>query len=451
MRFTCRINGVVRTIDTHPLRRLLDILRDDLGLTGTKEGCGEGECGACAVLLEDVLVNSCMVPAMHLRGKSVLSIEGIGVDGPDALQRAFVEEGAVQCGFCTPGMILAARALLLKGEHPSRDAIRDALSGNLCRCTGYEQIFRAVEKASREGYGAHCRRHLVPVDPSYSLDRSERSWCFLPDTLEEALSVLASRDERPLVFAGGTDIFPDMKNEKVACPQVLDLSAIASLKKIHFEKNDVLISACVPVTRIAEDPALNRTVKILCDAARSIGAPAVRNRATIGGNLANASAAADLPVPLLVLGAKVHARNESQEKIFELEDFYESYRSTKLGKDELITAISFPLPPEGAVQEFHKRGSRATLTLSRMSLAFLSSHLPDGGYDIRIAAGSMSPVPFRLKRTEAYIRHHPMTAETLQRAIDVASGEINPRKSGEYRRYLSLECMRKHLQALENA
>ena len=152
-----------------------------------------------------------------------------------------------------------------------------------------------------------------------------------------------------------------------------------------------------------------------------------------------------------LLGAKVHARNESQEKIFELEDFYESYRSTKLGKDELITAISFPLPPEGAVQEFHKRGSRATLTLSRMSLAFLSSHLPDGGYDIRIAAGSMSPVPFRLKRTEAYIRHHPMTAETLQRAIDVASGEINPRKSGEYRRYLSLECMRKHLQALENA
>jgi carbon-monoxide dehydrogenase small subunit len=137
------VNGQAVAVDRHPMARLLDVLREDLGLTGTKEGCGEGECGACTVLLDGVPVCSCLVPLAHARGREVLTIEGLGGDHP--LQRAFVEEGGAQCGACTPGMIMAALAL---PPRASRRRIREGLAGNLCRCTGYDAIVRAVEKAA---------------------------------------------------------------------------------------------------------------------------------------------------------------------------------------------------------------------------------------------------------------------------------------------------------------
>ena len=133
------VNGRRVTIAAHPLKRLLDVLREDCGLTGTKEGCGEGECGACTVLLDGAPVNACLVPAAHAAGARVTTIEGLG--GRHPLQRAFVEHGGAQCGICTPGMIMAAVAL---GRNPTLDEIRVGLAGNLCRCTGYSAIYRSV-------------------------------------------------------------------------------------------------------------------------------------------------------------------------------------------------------------------------------------------------------------------------------------------------------------------
>jgi aerobic carbon-monoxide dehydrogenase small subunit len=140
MRFT--LNGKRAVVDVHPMRRLLDVLREDCALTGTKEGCGEGECGACTVLMDGLPVNSCLVPAAHADGVRVTTIEGLG--GRHALQRAFVEHGGAQCGICTPGMIMAAVAL---GRRPPLDAIKTGLAGNLCRCTGYQAIYRSIQKA----------------------------------------------------------------------------------------------------------------------------------------------------------------------------------------------------------------------------------------------------------------------------------------------------------------
>jgi aerobic-type carbon monoxide dehydrogenase small subunit (CoxS/CutS family) len=136
------VNRSRRTLAVHPLKRLLDVLRDDCGLTGTKEGCGEGECGACTVLVDGEPVNSCLVPVAHAAGARVTTIEGLG--GRHPLQRAFVEFGGAQCGICTPGMIMAAVAL---GPKPSLDEIRVGLAGNLCRCTGYAAIYRSIQKA----------------------------------------------------------------------------------------------------------------------------------------------------------------------------------------------------------------------------------------------------------------------------------------------------------------
>lgn len=144
-----RVNGEEVSVDAHPMARLLDVLREHLHLTGTKEGCGEGECGACAVLLDGRLVNSCLVPIVQVAGQEVLTIEGLaGQRGLDRLQQAFIDEGGAQCGICTPGMIVAAYSLLAAHPAPSDDQIREGLAGNLCRCTGYMRIFEAVRKAA---------------------------------------------------------------------------------------------------------------------------------------------------------------------------------------------------------------------------------------------------------------------------------------------------------------
>jgi aerobic carbon-monoxide dehydrogenase small subunit len=140
MRLT--INGKRTQLSVHPMKRLLDVLREDCGLTGTKEGCGEGECGACTILIDGLPVNSCLVPASHADGASLTTIEGLG--GKHRLQRAFVALGGAQCGICTPGMIMAAVAL---GRKPSLDAMRTGLAGNLCRCTGYQAIYRSIQQA----------------------------------------------------------------------------------------------------------------------------------------------------------------------------------------------------------------------------------------------------------------------------------------------------------------
>ena len=140
MRFT--VNGSAVEVDVHPMARLLDVLRETLELTGTKEGCGEGECGACTVLLDGRPINSCLVPAIHAEGADVVTIEGLG--GADALREAFVTEGAAQCGICTPGVLLAASVIPPGADEAS---IRARLAGNLCRCTGYGSIVRAVQAA----------------------------------------------------------------------------------------------------------------------------------------------------------------------------------------------------------------------------------------------------------------------------------------------------------------
>lgn len=144
-----QVNGVEHDLDISPQERLLDVLRDRLGLLGTKEGCGSGDCGACTVLMNGRPVTSCMVLAATVDGAEILTIEGLETNGElHPIQQAFIDEGAVQCGFCTPGMIISALALLQENPDPSDDDIRRAIAGNLCRCTGYARIFAAIRVAA---------------------------------------------------------------------------------------------------------------------------------------------------------------------------------------------------------------------------------------------------------------------------------------------------------------
>jgi len=150
IRVQCEINGKVLSLEAYPMARLLDVLREQAGLTGTKEGCGEGECGACSIEMDGALVNSCLVPALQADGVKIRTIEGVADAGVlSAVQQAFLDQGGAQCGICTPGMILAARNLLSRNAQPTESEVREALSGNLCRCTGYTKIFESVLEVCR--------------------------------------------------------------------------------------------------------------------------------------------------------------------------------------------------------------------------------------------------------------------------------------------------------------
>lgn len=148
------VNDIEYSIDADPEMRLIDLLRNELGLTGAKEGCGEGECGACTVIMDGEAVNSCLVMAIQARGKRIITIEGLEKDGElDPLQLSFMKNGAVQCGYCTPGMILSAKALLLKNPQPTEKEIKEAIAGNICRCTGYNNIIKAIKNVTGNNQG----------------------------------------------------------------------------------------------------------------------------------------------------------------------------------------------------------------------------------------------------------------------------------------------------------
>ena len=149
MSFTFSVNGAPVEVEATGMRRLLDVLREDLGLTGTKEGCGEGECGACSVLLDGAVVDACLVPVSQAQGASVKTVEGLAPEGTlGALQQAFLETGGAQCGICTPGMLMAGEAFLESGASATDENIREAIAGNLCRCTGYTKIIDAIALAA---------------------------------------------------------------------------------------------------------------------------------------------------------------------------------------------------------------------------------------------------------------------------------------------------------------
>jgi len=149
-----KVNGIARSLEVDPAQRLIDVLRDQLDLTGTKEGCGEGECGACTVIMGGRAVNACLVLGLQAQGQEVVTIEGLAQDGRlDPLQKAFSDEGAIQCDFCSPGMLISAKALLLQNPNPGEAEIRSAIAGNLCRCTGYQKIVKAVQTVAQAGGG----------------------------------------------------------------------------------------------------------------------------------------------------------------------------------------------------------------------------------------------------------------------------------------------------------
>ena len=281
-----KVNGVTHAIDAPPMSRLLDVLRENLRLTGVKEGCGEGECGACSVLLNGELVNSCLVPVLQVEGAEIVTIEGVAVDGRlHAVQQAFLEYGGAQCGICTPGMILAAMTLLQK--HPESDA--GANQGRPGRKSLPLHRLHAHLR-SRSPRGARMRAHV----PSYDLVAAR--------DLPHALQMLAE-GYRPI--AGGTDVMVLFEAGKLQHKKWISIRGIPGLRSIDVTPDHITLGALTTYTDIRRSEILAAEFPLLVQAAALTGGIATQNRGTIGGNIVNASPAADTPPALLVYDAEV--------------------------------------------------------------------------------------------------------------------------------------------------
>ena len=450
MHIELTVNGELRSADVEPMTRLIDIIRNDLRITGTKEGCGEGECGACSVIMDGRLVTSCLVPAIQAAGSSITTIEGIGTpERPSDLQVIFNEEGAIHCGFCTPGMIVAAHSLLERNPEPNDDEIRRELSGNICRCTGYGSICGAVARAASEGYGHR-------IEPAANLCKSrspvftedEAGRYFAPKTLDEALRIL---NDHPglLILSGCTDILVDTRSGRTTADRAIDIFGIPELHRIYKGGDGYIhIGGSVTNDELDNSPLINELLPALAYCARRCGGPAIQNRATVGGNLCTASGAGDLPVVLLAFDALVLLAGADGTTRMRTEDFVTGYRQTTLKPNQIVQEILIPLPALGSRQAFFKRGSRKALTLSRVSLASYLELEQNRVRVLRFAAGSMSPIPRRLKRTEEALTGKTFDAALIERAGDLAAEEISPRKQTAYRKKITGNLVRRFFEEI---
>jgi xanthine dehydrogenase iron-sulfur cluster and FAD-binding subunit A len=410
-------------------QRLLDLLRDDLRLTGAKEGCGKGECGSCTVIVDGRTADACLMMAYQVDGAVVETIEGLA-DGHrlHPLQEAFVDKGGVQCGICIPGMVMAGKGLLDRKPFPTPEDIREALAGNLCRCTGYSKIFAAVAAVAGRP-AAHPPGLPRPgAAPTY----------YRPRTLDDALEILAQRPGEVKPVAGGTDLLVAAKDGQLRRADLFDLSAVPELKGIEEQDGYIWIGGAATHTEILESPLLVRWAPALPQACAVVGGPQIRNRGTLGGNLANGSPAADGVPPLFVGEAEVELVSVNGRRRVPIGEFFTGYRQTVLAPDELILGVRLP-KRQGVRGAFLRLGQRQAQAISKVSVA-VNMTFSEGRPDfVRVALGAVAPTVIRAPQTEAALAAGGF--EGLRRAKEAVQAEVKPiddlRSSRDYRRAMA--------------
>jgi len=447
-RYRFTVNGEPVEVAIPGGRRLLDVLRLDLGLTGTKEGCGEGECGACSVLLDGAVVDSCLVPVCQVDAHEVRTVEGLARGGKlDPLQAAFAATGGAQCGICTPGMLMAGRAFLeaagelaAGGPAPTDEAIREAIAGNLCRCTGYTKIVEAIRLAA-EGASAVPD---VPAPPAERPVARAETPVFLadppaisPGSLDEALRLMAEGGVRPV--AGGTDLLVARPaTDGGAAPEpYLDLWGLGELRGIRLEDGALVLGALTTYAELRRDSLVAANLPVLAEMAGLVGAAQIQGRGTLGGNAVTASPAGDsLPV-LLAIDAELVAGSVRGERTVPAAAFFPTYRRTALAADELLLRIQVPLVEDRQVA-YRKVGTRRAQAISKVALAVAWRWQAGTWRDVRVAAGSVAPTPIRCRATEAALEGESPAPDVAARAAAALAADISPiddvRSTAAYRR-----------------
>ena len=424
---------------------VLDFLRQRAREVGTKEGCREGDCGACTVLIGDLdgervtyrPVTSCLMPVGELHGKHLVTIVGVNQPELTPVQQAIVDEGATQCGFCTPGIVVSLTGLLMQDETDLGDEEIDrALSGHLCRCTGYRSLRsggREIRRAVGEDTGVEA---LVErgILPEYFRE--------VPSRLRElprADADIASSEEPERLIAGGTDLYVQ-RGEELPETSVGVLNLLPELKGIRRDGDHLRVGAATTFEEFAAHPEVLKIVPEIPDFMFLVASWQIRNRATLGGNVVNASPIGDMTILLMALDVTlVLAHRESRRQV-PIRSFYSGYKQMDLKSGETLTDILIPIPLEGTRVHFEKVSKRKCLDIATVNLGMSIREQEGTIADLGLAVGGVAPVPLELTETAAAVGGRPIDAQTVEHAASVAAREISPisdvRGSADYKRLL---------------
>jgi carbon-monoxide dehydrogenase small subunit/xanthine dehydrogenase small subunit len=360
--------------------------------------------------MDGLAVNSCMILAYQARDRSILTIEGLGQEGKlDPLQESFVQNGAIQCGYCTPGMILAAKALLMQIPHPTEAEIREGIAGNLCRCTGYVNIVKAIKAVAERD-----QKTLFPRESKEGLGLIEKSLKgngIIPFNLKgvhrlaDVIDAQRCFNGKIAFIAGGTDMINTVRERGLDADLMIDLSQVEDLKYIREEAGMIRIGAGTTFSEIAASSLVRAKAPCLAQAAAQIGSVQIRNRATIGGNIAGASPAADSLPALVLLNAALVAIGPRGERQISVEESAADVWKSALSPNELIKEIFFPIPGEDCVSGFQKVGSRGHVTIARLNMAMqvrvnARERIIEEG---KIVLGTLGKKPFWPEKTSSFL------------------------------------------------
>ena len=442
------LNGLTEVAaEAPPDLSVLQWLRTHRRLTGTKEGCAEGDCGACTIVLADAhesalnwrAANACILMMGQVHGKLLVTVEGLA-DGAllHPVQAAMVERHASQCGFCTPGFVMSLFAAYRQGEAPETEAIHDALAGNLCRCTGY----RPIVDAARDALPSGGIDRFTPMEPAIvaslhainnagALDCVTKHGRFtVPRTRADLARELAANPEARII-SGGTDLALDITKRHQRLPHLISLVSVPELRRIEVSDIEIIAGAAATYAELLPHLAmLDPSFEVLL---RRLGSRQIRSLGTIGGNLANASPIGDTPPALLALGAFVRLESAAGSRELGLDDFFTGYRRTALQPGEFIESVRIPKPAHGALFRVDKISRRFDQDISAVCGAIAFS-LRDGLIHApRIAVGGMAATPLRARHAEVAL----VETQSFERAADALAQDFQPlsdfRASADYR------------------
>ncbi len=419
------LNGTpVRVSADNPTRTLLDWLREGRGLTGTKEGCNEGDCGACTVMVTDDAgtraLNACILFLPQLHGKAVRTVEGL--TGPKGelhpVQTAMIDNHGSQCGFCTPGFAMSMAAAQANGatDHD------DYLAGNLCRCTGYAPIIRAAEAVAGQPVPAWVRDHPESAGPAP----------FAPASSDDLAAWFAAHPDATLI-AGATDVGLWVTKELRDLPEVAFLHACADLQRIEPVPGGLRVGAGVTIAALRK--AVQSSHPALGELLRRFASEQVRGAATIGGNIANGSPIGDAPPALIAMGATLHLRRDDTRRDIPLEAFFLDYRKQDRAKGEFVEAVTIPdAAPDLACYKLSKRFDQ---DISAVCGCFNITREGGRVTAARIAFGGMAGIPKRAASVEAALVGRDWTLATIEAALPAFACDFTPmtdmRASAAYR------------------
>lgn len=454
---TLTVNGhAIELGELDPHTTVLELLRAR-GLVGSKEGCAEGECGACAVALvradpsggsRYVAINSCLTLVGSIAGGELVSVEGVRLD-PDTLhpvQAAMVEHGGSQCGYCTPGFVVSMFAEYYRRDRPAWDP--EAIAGNLCRCTGYRPIRDAMRSLGSPTPGDRFAARLDQPAPqlgSFTQLRRERARRLLrPGSLAECLDALAAEPEAKLV-AGGTDVVVEINQRDARWPLLISLEAIDQLRTLSLGDERMEIGAGLSLSEL--EHRLAGAVPLLDQLFPLFSSRLIRNRATLGGNLVNGSPIGDGPPVLLALDAELELVSKAGTRTVPLAEFFTGYRQTALAPGELLCKIRVA-GRQPALARFYKVSKRVLDDISTIAAAF-ALELDDSGAitHARLAYGGIAATPVRARAAEDALLGRPWTRESVAAVAPLLAQVGTPmsdhRGSASYRAAMTVRLLEK--------